>query len=253
MDTDLIWFIAIVLELGILFRGLRTELRARYPLFYCYVGSLFVLEIARFVCYRFSPGLYQTFYWRTELIRIVASYCVVSEICTRTLRRNPGVARSAQKLLAIIFVVAFTYAACDLLDGGFSSISRGIADLGRYLLYMEAALLLVMLWLFGRYRISFDRNLLGLTLGYSLLAALDIVSLAFLSMPGNGSSVVLRKLIPIAHVITLIVWCVSLWSAQPEVIAPPEHAIDRDYAALAAKTRDTFANLSARVGRTLRP
>jgi hypothetical protein len=251
MDANLIWTIAVVLETGTLFRGLRTELRTRYPFFYSYIGSLLIVEVVRFLCHRFSPGLYETFYWRTELIRIAASYGVIFEIYRRTLRHNPGVARRAAKLLVVVFVLTVTYAACNLLYGGVSSVARAVADLGRYLIYVEAVLLLVMLWLFGRYRISFDRNLLGLTLGYSLLAAFDIVNLAFLSTPGNGASVGLRTLIPITHVITLIVWCVSLWSPQPEVMAPAENAIDRDYMVLVAKTRAAFAHLSARAGKTL--
>jgi hypothetical protein len=252
MNSNLIWSIAVVLEAAIFFRGLTAEFAKRYPFFYFYIGSLLIIEILRFLCYRFNPGLYQTFYWRTELVRIAASYGVIFEIFRRALRHNPGVARRAQKILLVVFVLAFTYAACDLLHG-FGSVPRAIADLGRYLLYVEAVLLFVMLWLFGRYRISFDGNLLGLTLGYSLLVALDIVNLALLSAPGNGFSVGLRSLIPITHVITLFVWCVSLWSPQPEIVPAPQNAIDRDYALLAAKTRDTFAHLSSRVGRTLWP
>ncbi len=253
MDTNLIWLIVIVLEAAILFRGLRTGLQKRYLFFYCYIGCLLLIEVLRFLCLSLTPNLYGAFYWQTELVRIVASYAVIFEIFKRALRHNPAVARIAQKLLLVVFVVALTYAVSDLLHGGFASVPRATADLGRYLLYVEAVLLLVMLWLFGRYRISFGLNLLGLTLGYSLVVALDVVNLAFLSAPGNGSSIGLRKLIPITHLITFIIWCASLWSPQPEPLPPAESAIDRDYALLAAKTRATLAHLSTRVGRTLRP
>jgi hypothetical protein len=253
MDTNLIWLIAIALEAAILFRGLRTGLQKRYLFFYCYIGCLFLIEVLRFLCLSLTPNLYGAFYWQSELLRIVASYAVIFEIFKRALRRNLGVARIAQELLLVVFVLALTYAASDLLHGGLASVPRATADLGRYLLYLEGALLLVMLWLFGRYRISFGRNLLGLTLGYSLLIALDVVNVAFLSTPGHESSIALRKLIPITHLITFIIWCGSLWSSLPEPLPPAESAIDRDYALLAAKTRAAFAHLSARVGRTLRP
>jgi len=253
MNTNLIWLIAVALEAAILFRGLRTGLQKRYLFFYCYIGSLLLIEVLRILCYRQTPNLYGAFYWETEVVRIVASYGVIFEIFKRALRHNPGVARTAERLLLVVFVVALTYAASDLLHGGFGSVPRATADLGRYLLYVEGALLFIMLWLFGRYRISFGRNLLGLTLGYSFLVALDAVNLAFLSTPGNGSSIGLRKLIPITHLITFIIWCASLWSPQPDPLPPAESAIDRDYGLLAAKTRATFAHLSTRVGRTLRP
>lgn len=252
MDTNLIWLTAVGLEAVILFRGLRTKLPQRYRFFYYYIASLLLVEGLRFLCYTLAPTFYAAFYWYTELVRITASYTVIFEIFKSALRHSPGVARIAQEWLLVLFVLALTYAASDLLHG-VSSVPRAIADLGRYLLYMEGALLLAMLWLFGRYRIPFGRNLLGLTIGYSLLIALDVVNLAFLSTPGNGSSIGLRRLIPITHVITFIVWCVTLWSPHPEPMPVPESAIERDYALVAAKTRAVLAQLSTRVGRTSRP
>ena len=253
MGTNLIWLIAVALEAAILFRGLWTKLQRRYLFFYCYIGSLLLIEALRFLCYRLTPVSYGAFYWQTELVRIVASYAVILEIFKKALRHNPGVARSAQKMLLAVFVLAITYAASDLILGGIGSIPRAIADLGRYLLYIEGALLLVMLWLFGRYRISLGRNLLGLTVGYSLSVALDVVNLAFLSAPSNESSIGLRKLIPITHLLTFTIWCASLWSNQPEPLPPAKSAIEGDYALLAVKTKDALAHLSMLLGKTSRP
>jgi len=253
MDTNLIWLIAMALEAAILFRGLRTELQKRYLFFYCYIGCLFLIEVLRFLCLSVTPNSYGAFYWQTELVRIVASYAVIFEIFKRALRHNPGVARIAQELLRVVFVLALAYAASDLLHGGFTSFPRATADLGRYLLYVEGALLLVMLWLFGRYRISFGRNLLGLTVGYSLVVGLDVMNLALLALPGHGYSIGLRKLLPITYLIALIIWCASLWSVQPEPAHPEVSAIDRDYDLLVAKTMAVFAHLSERGGRTFRP
>jgi len=253
MDTNLIWLIVIVLGAAILFRGLRAGLQKRYPFFYCYIECLLLIEVLRFLCLSLTPTLYGAFYWQTELVRIIGSYAVIFEIFKRALRHNPGVARIAQQLLLVVFVVAFSYAASDLLHGGSGSVPRATADLGRYLLYVEGAVLFVMLWLFGHYRISFGGNLLGLTVGYSFVVALDVVNLAFLSTPGKESSVGLRKLIPLTHLITLVIWCASLWSSQPEPLPPAESTIDRDYAFLTAKTRAALARLSTRVERTLRP
>jgi len=253
MDSNLIWMIAIALETAILFRGLRTGLQKRYLFFYCYIACLLLIEVLRFLCLSLTPNSYGAFYWQTELVRTVASYAVILDIFKQALRHNRGVAHIAQNLLLVVFVIALTYAASDLLHGGFTSFPRATADLGRYLLYVEGALLLVMLWVFGRYRISFGRNLLGLTVGYSLVVALDVVNLAFLSTPGNESSIGLRKLIPITHLMTFIIWCASLWSSQPEPLPPAESVIDRDYALLGAMTRNALAHLSTRGRRALRP
>ena len=253
METNLIWLSAIALEAAVLFRGLRASLLKKYPLFYAYIGCVLLIEVLRVWCYKVNPNFYPAFYWHTEPLTIVASYAVIFEIFSQALRHNPGVARVAKKLLLVVFVIALTYAAFDLMNGGFRSVTRATADLGRYLLYVKGALLLVMLWLFGRYRISFGRNLLGLTVGYSLVVGLDVMNLALLSLPGHESSIGLRKLLPLIYVISLIVWCASLWSVQPDAIPPEESAIDRDYDLLVAKTMEAFAHLSARGGRAFRP
>jgi hypothetical protein len=253
MDTNLIWLSVIALEATVIFRGLRAALLKKYPLFYAYVGCVFLIELLRVFCYKASPSFYPAFYWHTELVTIAASYAVIFEIFRQALRHNPGVARVAQKLLLVVFVIALTYSASDLLHGGFASMARATADLGRYLLYVKGVLLVVMLWLFGRYRISFGRNLLGLTAGYSLVVGLDVMNLALLSLPGHESSIGLRKLLPITYLITLIIWSASLWSVQPDPVQPEESAIDRDYGLLVDKTMTAFAHLSERGGRTFRP
>jgi hypothetical protein len=253
MDTNLIWLSVIALEATILFRGLRAALLKKYPLFYAYVGCVFLIELLRVFCYKASPNLYPAFYWHTEPVTIVASYAVIFEIFRQALRHNPGMARVAQKLLLVAFVIALTYSASDLLHGGFASMARATADVGRYLLYVKGVLLVVMLWLFGRYRISFGRNLLGLTAGYSLVVGLDVMNLALLSFPGHEASIGLRKLLPATYLITLLIWCASLWSFQENPAQPEESAIDRDYGLLVDKTMAAFAHLSERGARTFRP
>jgi hypothetical protein len=253
MEANLIWLSGAVLEAVLLFRGWKAGLVSRYKFFYAYVAWVLLTQSLGFWFYKHNPSSYLTLYWDTQLVTVAASYAVCVEIFKSALRHSPGVARDAQKLLLVVFVVALSYAGSDFFHRGFSSVARAAADLGAYLSYVEALLLLLMLWLFGRYRISFGRNLLGLTLGYSLWVGIDVVILVLLFLPGNGASVGLRRLAPLVFLITLMIWCASLWSSQPEPLPLAESAIDRDYALLAAKTRAALARLSALIGRTLLP
>ncbi|MHB8500716.1 MAG: hypothetical protein ACYDCG_12020 [Candidatus Acidiferrales bacterium] len=211
-----------------------------------------LIDVLRFCCLKLTPDLYQVFYWPSRLVTNVATYAILLEIFRNALRYNPGMARIARKLLGVLFVFAVTFAASDFLHRGFSSLPRATADVGRYLLYLQGALLFVMLWLLGRYRISFGRNLLGITAGYSLSVGLDVVNFAFLAFPGNESSIGLRKLLPITYIVTLAIWCTSLWSCHPDTGRQNVSAIDRDYESLASKTKANFAHLSARLARTLK-
>lgn len=253
MATNLIWLSGAALEAALLFRSWKSGLLRRYPFFYAYIAWVLLAQTLGFWFLRQNPKLYQAWYWDTHFLTACASYGLCFEIFKKALRHNRGVARKAQRLLLAIFFVALGYTASDFFHGGFSSVARAASDLAAYLSYLEAVLLVVMLWLFGRYRISFGRNLLGLILGYALWVGIDVIILVLLFLPGNGASIGLRKLLPIVFLVALVVWCTNLWSFQPEPAAPVEATIDRDYALLAARTRASLSHLSFLVGRTLRP
>jgi hypothetical protein len=253
METHVIWWLATSLEALILIRGGLVGHLRKFPLFYSYIGCVLLKEIVGLFSYEFAPNFYKPLYWPAELATIVASYAVIVEIFRQSLRRNPGIARKAQKLLVAAFALTVSYAATDLLHVRFATASRAIAEMGRDLRYIEGALLLAMLWLFVRYRILLGPNLLGLIIGYSFWVGVNVVSLALLFFPGNEFSALPLTLIPITYVAALMIWCVALWSCRPEPVQPTEGAIERDYELLAAKTRSILARTSDRLVRVMRP
>jgi len=253
METQIIWWTGTALVAVVLMRGALVGNLRKYPLFYFYIGCVLLKEVVGLLSYRFAPNLYKPLYWPAELATIVASYAVIVEIFRKSLRHNPGIARKAQTLLLGAFALAVSYAATDLLHGRFATATRAIAEVGRDLRYIEGALLLLLLWLFVRYRILLGPNLLGLIIGYSFWVGLNVVNLALLFLPDKEFSALPRRLVPITYVATLTIWCVALWSSRPEPVQPEEGAIERDYDLLAAKTRSILARTSDRFVRAMRP
>jgi hypothetical protein len=249
METHIIWWVGTSLVAAILIRGALVGHLRTYPLFYSYIGCVLVKEILGLLSYRFAPNFYRPLYWSTELATIVASYAVIVEIFRQSLRHNPGIARKAQKLFLAAFALTVSFAAADVVQGRFATVSRAIAEVGRDLRYIEGALLLVMLWLFVRYRILLGPNLLGLIIGYSFWVSINVANFALLFLRGNEFSALPRRLVPITYVATLTIWCVTLWSSRPEPVQPTERAIERDYQLLAAKTRSALARTSDRLMR----
>jgi hypothetical protein len=252
MYTNIIWLSGSILEAIVLFRGWKSGLLRRYPFFYIFLAWDVLTGIVGFWFYARAPKLYPALYWDTQLVTHAASYGVCFEVFDNAFQHSRGVARAAQKALSVLFVGTFAYAACDLLSGGFGSVPRAAADLGCYLSYIEATLLLVMLWLFGRYRISLGLDLLGLIVGYSLWVGIGVMVLAWLYLPGHGESIGPRSLRPLAFDAALAIWCVSLWRPQPEPALPPENAIARDYQHLKSNTKCAFAQLFARATKAFR-
>jgi hypothetical protein len=254
-ETNLVWSSAVVLEVTVLFRGWKAGLLGKYSYFYACIAWFLLRDALCFWAYRQSLELYRTIYWDTNLVTIAASFGICFKIFRDALRHSPGVARAMQKLLLVVFVITLTYAASDLLHfhGKVSAIVRAVASLALYLSYLEAALLLVMLWLFGRYRIALGRNLLGLIAGFSLWVAFDVMMLYSLFHPSDLNAIGLRRLGPITFVLALMVWCAGFWRLQPEPAEPPESALERDYELLKLNTKAAFAHTFARVHRVFRP
>jgi hypothetical protein len=253
IGTNLIWWTAIALEVMLLCRGVYGGLLRRYPFFYIYIACILATEMLRLFCYQFAPAHYAGFFWNTEVLTVAASYGVIVEIFRASLKRHPGIARLVQRVLLVVFVIALSYAATDLLHGGWASMPRAAAELGRDLRYVEGAVLLVMLWFFGRYRIALGRNLLGLAVGYSFWVGLNVMNLALFFIRGNEASSELKKLLPLTYLATLIVWCITLWSSQPEPAEPTTDELGHEYEILAQKTRLILARTSTRLVRTIRP
>jgi hypothetical protein len=253
MFANFIWWTAIALEVVILFRSALTGLLKKYPLFFTYIACVLLKEIIGLLTRAWAPKLYEPLYWPADLATILASYAVIVEIFRWSTRHKPGIRRLTQRALLTVFALTVAFAASNFVHGKFSSPSRAVAALGRDLRYVEAGVLLLMLWLLLRYRIPLGRNLLGLLIGYSFWVGINVVNLAFWFVPGNEFSNLLRGLLPTTYVFTLGVWCVTLWSAYPEPAQPAETKIERDYELLAAKTQAVLARTSTGVVRIMRP
>lgn len=251
MATNLIWWSGIALETLILLRGAFNGLLKRYPLFYGYLVCVLGKEVVGLLTYRLSDDTYSLFYWPADLITILASCLVIFEIFRSATRYKPGIRRLTQTALLVVFALTVTYAATDFAHDHFMTLSRAIANLGRDFRYVEAGILLAMLWLLARYRLPLGRNSLGIMIGYSFYLALNVVNLAFLFQ--NGDEPLLLRLDPITYVIALGIWCIALWSPYPEPVQPSETRIETDYEALAARTRQALGRLFARLFRINKP
>ena len=54
-------------------------------------------------------------------------------------------------------------------------------------------------------------------------------------------------------VLEAVIWCVALWSPQPEPVRPSETEIEPDYGFLAGNTRVGLARMSSQIVRILKP
>jgi len=246
MAGNLLWWACIFLETAVLVRGISSGLAKRYRLFYGYLIFILSGEVIRLISYVFAPDRYGSLYWYTELATVIASYAVILEILNQSLQSCPALSRPLTRLLWIIFALTLTYVCCGLMANGFVSVSRVAADLSRDLRIVEGALLLLMLWFFGRHRLSLGRNLRGITIGMTMWVGANVINLAFLSSPGHEFSAFLRELLPVTYLTALVLWCLSLWSVAPISTIRLAPEAEGDLAMVATKTRITVTGISER-------
>jgi hypothetical protein len=253
MSTNFIWWSAVTLEVVILLRAALTGLLRKYPLFYSYIGCVLLKEVILLLTNQFAHNLYDKLYWPTELATIVASYAVIIEIFRWSTRHQPGLRRVAQNVLLTVFFLAVGYACSDFAQGGSVTVPGAILELGRDLRYVEGGVLLVMLGFLVHYRVSLGRNLLGLIVGYSFWVGINVVNLSLWFLPGNEFSTFLRAMLPATYLITLGIWCRTLWSAQTEAVQPSGTDIEREYKFLAGETKAVLTRTSSQVARIVKP
>jgi hypothetical protein len=252
MTANIIWWVCIALETTLLVRGIFSALVKKYRLFYGYITCIFAAEVIRLIFYLSVPDRYASVYWCTELATIIASYAVIVEISQHSLRPYPGLSRSLTRLLWIIFAVTVSYACCDLFANREVSLFRFALDLGRDLRFVQGALLLTMLWFFGRHRLSLGRNSGGIIIGSAIWIGANVINLAFLSLEMREFSPFLRELLPVTYAITLTVWCISLWSAAPAPASRLATEPEEHLSMMTMKTRTTVAGTSDRLLEVLR-
>ena len=252
MFSHSVWWIGIALQCTLLIRGTVTGNLTRYRLFYCYIACVLFKDLAVLVAYVFVPSAYAVVYWPMELATVLASFAVIIEIFRGTVRHNPGIVRFVQHFLLAAFAITTFYVSAKFSYRGLTSIYRGIEQLGRDLRLVEGALLIALLWLLIRYRITLGRNLLGLIIGYSFWIGINLTDFAFLPSPGDETSHFLRVVVPTSYTITLAFWCSVLWHAQAER-AQSSNQLDHDYDFLAAKTRGLIGRTSQTVTRAMKP
>jgi hypothetical protein len=235
--TQILWWLASAGEALLLVRSIQGKFFSKYRTFYYYVSAVLVLELLRFGVFTFHGSFYRTFYWYTQFLAAAVGYAVIVEIYWQTLKSYPGAARVVRGLLLIIFAAVMLKVVVAELGNSTWSPSTASAQLERNMRTVQAVLLLGIIIPLAYYVIPIGRNLKGIILGYSFYVCASVLSLAFGSQPEYGPKPGWRFVQPIAYLLALLIWCVALWSHQPNPKPETESTIERDYKLIAEHTR----------------
>ncbi len=253
MFAQLLWWAPNALEGLLLIQAMRGRLFRRYPAFYGYLSYVFLESNLRLCIYVLKPGFYTNFYWYTQFLSVAVAYGVIWEIFRQALSQYPGAARMARNALSVVFVVVVSKVLFNALTGLAWSPAKTTADLERNLRAVQALLVFTIVVLLIYYAIPLGRNLKGMILGYGLFIGASILSLTLISFLGNRFQPWWQYLPAASYCMTLVIWCFTLWSYQPNPEAESEIDIERDYKLVAARTTRLLTHMRALLARAMWP
>lgn len=212
--TFLIWWSGLVLELIILFRGLRAGMIKKYPYFYGYIVCVFAVSAGLYVGYRASPVFYRKWYWPTQFATLVAGFGAILAIAENALETYPGAKRFLRLSSYAVLVVVFGSVGLKALGP-----SGNTAEMERDLRCVEALLLITIGGIAAYFGIRLGKNLKGLILGFSAYVGVSLMTLALVVAAGQRLQHVWAILQSGSYLLALAIWAVALWSYVPNPVA----------------------------------
>src|SRR6202012_4728448 len=203
MISLLIWSLGVPLELALVLRGVRQGLLRRYPVFYSYIGFVFLNDFLVYAI-RFTPHVYLYFYWITEFLGLVLGCLILLEFYRVALSEYPGTARMARALLALLFVVAMAKTLIKTLNVPEWWFYAPPTQVEGLLRVCQLLAILSLVALFFSYSIPFGTNLRGILLGYGLFVSWSVVSLALAAAGVAKTGSLWSYTFPLSYLIGLV-------------------------------------------------
>lgn len=241
----------IVLQIALVFRGIRSGNIRRYPFFYAYIASgLFQSFIVYFFRFEY-PAMYDSVFWPTQFISLFIGCGVVLDIFGSVLTAYPGAARFAKATCILLFLVLFFGAGLYLKFFPGATVAGSEVQLERNLRTIQSLALIGVLFAILYYGIRLGKNLFGMIAGYGIYLGASVVVLAARFARGGNSGFWLTAR-PFAFEVSLAIWVAYLWNYYPDPVPGLAGYVAPDYETLVASTRRALGTVRSYLGRSTR-
>jgi hypothetical protein len=240
---------ASALRLLILLRGYQARMIGTYVWFYTYIVSGLLLEaVLGFVWYAHSSH-YASLYWLFDFLSIAIGCGLVLEIFEHVLAPYAGAERFARIFCLITYGIIFVVAIVSpYVEGSVGIVSYQIG-LERDVRGSQIFFFTVLLGIIFYYVIPLGRNMRGMIYGYGLYLATSLVALALRAYLGRDFNTVWRVVQPLSFDISLMIWLAAFWVYAPNPKPAKPGALEEDYEAIVAATKERIEALRSYLGR----
>lgn len=233
----IIWIGGMALEGLLLIRGWRNGTISKFPLFFFYIGLIFIQSVLLYFEARFYPVWYPGTYWAMELVDVFAGCAVVVEIYRTGLAPFPGVKKVARNALLFIFCLTIGRVFLTAQQGWPNWSTMMTVQLERDMRFVEIGAVITLLLSLMFYSVPLGRNLGGILFGYGLFLGVNILNLTLIRTFGSTLQSVASYVQSLSYLVVLCVWVTALWAYFPRTIPESTGCRVRTYEAIYAETR----------------
>jgi len=186
-----------------------------FPLFYSYIIYSFCGCLAMYLVYWLDAPVYPFAFWIFYLISILAEFAILVEISDQIFRPYPAIRNLGRVLTTLVTGGLGLFYILPTIMGS-TGRSRAVSDFALRTHVTKAIILVILVYLARHYDSQWGRNVGGLMLGFSIYVAINIAMLGSAKAFGSAMFAHVTWVIePLASMLCLSVWAVSLWELAP--------------------------------------
>jgi hypothetical protein len=204
-----------LLEGLLILRGARSRLFTVLPLFYSYIIYCFCGTFSMYLIYWLDPKVYASAYWIYYLVCILVEFTVLVEFSDHLFRPFPAIRNLGRALtLAISSALGLAYILPAIL--GATHRRPALLNFALRASVTKAIILIALFYCARHFGSQLGRNVAGLMFGFAIFLAMDIAANAAGKAfdPAFGSKI-LWVMSPLASMLCVLVWNISLWDVIP--------------------------------------
>jgi len=224
VSQDLAWTGDAVL-IVLVARAFPSRLFRAYSYFYIYVSSILCVEVFNRMhgSIGLSPVDYAYAFWALDLLTAVIGFGLIWEVYRQVLAPYAGVRVMTRGVILMLLAGMLVKSYIALKGSSFKRLMPTSLALEVNLRVVQFILLIALTSLIFYYAIPLARNLRYLLIGYAGYICADLLTLALVSNDRTRS-----LLVQLEYCVTLMIWCVGMWSWYREPVIITELQADYD-------------------------
>jgi hypothetical protein len=202
-----LWLLAPALLVFVSIQLLRRGMRQRFTFFFTYTVFQIVVVAVNFAVYHYADQYYYQTYWVNMALSVMLEFLVIYEVFSYVIRPYPGLRDLGTMLFRWAVFLLLLVGGISVASGmGATRLTSEIVNLERAVRLVECGLLLFVVMCSTHLGISWRNVACGISFGFGLFAAADLVMYNLRASQGPEWSRALSVVPAVVYNLSVLVW-----------------------------------------------